>query len=239
MRLPLALVLFAALPVAFTAAHAQSNPPILTDGTILDITATGKTSAVPDLATIDAGVVTQSATAAAALSDNAARMTKVLDALKVAGVASRDISTSTVRLNPQYRYADNQPPAITGYQATNTITVKFHDIAKAGGILDALVREGANQIDGPNLSLANPDAALDQARSDAVSKARARAELYAKAAGLSVSRILSIDENGENAGSPLPRPIMFTARAEAAPKTVIEPGQTDITVNLSVRFLLK
>jgi uncharacterized protein YggE len=240
MRLPLALVLFAALPVAFTAAHAQTTtPPILTDGTILDVTATGKTSAVPDLATIDAGVVTQSTTAAAALSDNAARMTKVLGALKAAGVASRDISTSTVRLNPQYRYADNQPPAITGYQATNTVSVKFHDIAKAGGILDALVREGANQIDGPNLSLANPDAALDQARTDAVARARARADLYAKAAGLSVSRILSIDENGENAGSPPPRPIMFAARAEAAPKTAIEPGTTDVTVTLSVRFLLK
>jgi len=239
MRLPLALVLFAALPATVAAAHAQTNVPILTDGTILDVTATGKTSAVPDLATIDAGVVTQSTTAAAALSDNAARMTKVLGALKAAGVASRDISTSTVRLNPQYRYADNQPPAITGYQATNTVSVKFHDIAKAGGILDALVREGANQIDGPNLSLANPDAALDQARTDAVARARARADLYAKAAGLSVSRILSIDENGENAGSPPPRPMMFAARAEAAPKTVIEPGTADVTVTLSVRFLLK
>lgn len=234
----LALALVAALPGA---AHAQTAPaPIVPDGTILDVTATGKTSAVPDLATIDAGVVTQATTAAAALSDDAARMTKVLAALKAAGVASRDISTSTVRLNPQYRYAENQPPTITGYQATNTVTVKFHDIAKAGGILDALVREGANQIDGPNLSLSNPDTALDQARTDAVARARARADLYAKAAGLSVSRILSIDENGENAGAPPPRPIMFTARAEAAaPKTSIEPGTADVTVTLSVRFLLK
>jgi uncharacterized protein YggE len=242
MRLPLAFVLFAALPVAVTAAHAQATtPPILTDGTILDVTATGKTTAVPDLATINAGVVTQSATAAAALSENATRMSRVLDALKAAGVASRDIATATVQLNPQYRYADNQPPAITGYQATNTVSVKFHDIAKAGAILDALVREGANQIDGPNLSLANPDAALDQARTDAVARARARAELYAKAAGLSVSRILSIDENGENAGSPPPRPMMF-ARLQpvAAPaKTEIEPGTADVTVTLSVRFLLK
>jgi uncharacterized protein YggE len=168
-------------------------------------------------------------------------MAKVLAALKAAGVESKDIATSTVRLNPQYRYADNQPPAITGYQATNTVTVRFHDIKKAGGILDALVKEGANQISGPNLSLNNPDAALDEARTDAVARARARAELYAHAAGLSVSRIVSIDENGENGGSPPPRPMMFVARAAAAPQadTAIEPGTTDVTVTLSVRFLLK
>jgi uncharacterized protein YggE len=234
------LAALAAIPMAASAAAAQTMPAILPDGTILDVTATGKTTRTPDLATIDAGVVTQAATAAAALSDNSARMAKVLAALKKAGVESRDIATSTVRLNPQYRYADNQPPAITGYQATNTVTVKFHDIAKSGSILDALVAEGANQISGPNLSLENPDAALDEARTDAVTRARARAELYAKAAGMTVSRIISIDENGENAGSPPPRPVMY-ARVAAAPQadTAIEPGATDVTVTLSVRFLLK
>ena len=236
-----ALAALAAISGFGTAAAAQSTlPAILPDGTILDVTATGKTTRTPDLATIDAGVVTQGTTAAAALSDNSARMAKVLAALKTAGVESRDIATSTVRLNPQYRYAENQPPAITGYQATNTVTVKFHDIAKSGSILDALVAQGANQIDGPNLSLENPDAALDEARTDAVTRARARAELYAKAAGMSVSRIISIDENGENAGSPPPRPVMY-ARVAAAPQadTAIEPGTTDVTVRLSVRFLLK
>jgi uncharacterized protein YggE len=238
----MALAALAAIPGAAGTAAAQTItlPAILPDGTILDVSATGKTTRTPDLATIDAGVVTQSATAAAALSDNSNRMAKVLAALKAAGIESRDIATSTVRLNPQYRYADNQPPAITGYQATNTVMVKFHDIKKAGGILDALVAQGANQIDGPNLSLENPDAALDEARTDAVARARARAELYARAAGLTVSRIVSIDENGENAGSPPPRPVMY-ARVAAAPQadTAIEPGTTDVTVTLSVRFLLK
>lgn len=236
------LAALAAVPVAASTAEAQTitMPAILPDGTILDVTATGKTTRTPDLATIEAGVVTQAPTAAAALSDNSGRMAKVLAALKAAGVASRDIATSTVRLNPQYRYADNQPPAITGYQATNTVTVKFRDIGKSGSILDALVAQGANQIDGPNLSLADPDAALDEARTDAVARARARAELYAKAAGLSVSRIISIDENGENAGGPPPpRPIMYARAKAAAAPTQIVPGETDVTVTLSVRFLLK
>jgi uncharacterized protein YggE len=236
------LAALAAVPGMAGAAEAQTitMPAILPDGTLLDVTATGKTTRTPDLATIEAGVVTQAPTAAAALTDNSGRMAKVLAALKAAGVASRDIATSTVRLNPQYRYADNQPPAITGYQATNTVTVKFHDIAKSGSILDALVAQGANQIDGPNLSLADPDAALDEARNDAVARARARAELYAKAAGLSVARIISIDENSENAGgSPPPRPIMYARAEAAAPPTQIVPGETDVTVTLSVRFLLK
>lgn len=241
MRAWLALAALAAIPGVWgaTSAAMAATPDTLPDGTILNVSATGKTTRVPDLATINAGVVTQAATAAGALSDNSQRMARVLAAIKNAGVESRDIATSTVRLNPQYHYSDNQPPAISGYQATNTVTVKFHDIAKAGGILDALVAQGANQISGPNLSLAEPDAALDEARTDAVKTARARAELYAKAAGLSVSRILSINENGSNAGAPPPRPMVMYARADAAaPKTEIEPGETDVTVTLSVRFLL-
>ena len=236
----IAFAALAAIPGFAGAAAAQTAmPTILADGTVLDVDATGKTTRTPDLATIEAGVVTQGATAAAALRDNGAQMAKVLAALKSAGVENRDIATSTVRLNPQYRYADNQPPVITGYQATNSVSIKFHDIAKSGGILDALVAQGANQISGPNLSLANPDAALDEARADAVARARARAELYAKAAGLSVARILSISENGENPGAPPPAPVMY-ARAQAdMAKTQIEPGETDVTVSLSVRFLLK
>ncbi|MGE7207469.1 SIMPL domain-containing protein, partial [Sphingomonas sp. NPDC019816] len=184
------------------------------------------------------GVVSQGATAAAALSDNAARMQRVLAAVKRAGVADRDIQTATVQLQPQYRYGENVPPVITGYQATNTLNIRFRDIARAGGVLDALVAQGANQIDGPNLSLDNPDAALDEARIDAVKRARARADLYARAAGLRVLRIVSISENGENPGGP-EHPIMLRAMAaEAAPQTKIAPGERDVTVNISVRFLL-
>ena len=238
---PLALLTACAvLPLAAAPAAAQiAHSPILPDGTLLDISAEGKTTRTPDIATIAAGVVTQGATAAAALSDNAQRMNAVLAALKSAGIALRDISTATVKLNPQYHYGDNQPPVITGYQATNSVSVRFRDIAKSGAILDALVKQGANQIDGPNLVLADPDAALDKARTDAVKRARTRAELYARAAGLSVSRIVSISESGENAGGP--RPPVFFARAAAAPQadTTIAPGETDVTVTLSVRFLLK
>jgi uncharacterized protein YggE len=241
MRLLATAVVITLSSIAVAPALAQTMPvapAVIPDGTLLDITATGKTTRVPDLATIRAGVVTQAATAAAALSDNANRMSAVLSALKRAGIQPRDIATATVSLQPQYRYQDNKPPVITGYQATNNVSIRFRDIAKSGAILDALVAQGANQIDGPNLSLDQPDAALDEARVDAVKRAQARAELYAKAAGLSVSRILTIAEGGEIAGPQPPMPVYRMAAAKAA-DTQVMPGESDVTVTITVRFLLK
>jgi uncharacterized protein YggE len=241
MRLLATAVVITLSSIAVAPALAQTMPvapAVIPDGTLLDITATGKTTRVPDLATIRAGVVTQAPTAAAALSDNANRMSAVLAALKRAGIQPRDVATANVSLQPQYRYEDNKPPVITGYQATNTVAIRFRDIAKSGQILDALVAQGANQIDGPNLSLDQPDAALDEARVDAVKRAQARAELYAKAAGLSVSRILTIAEGGEIAGPPPPMPVYRMAAAKAADTQVL-PGESDVTVTITVRFLLK
>lgn len=220
-------------------AAAQDAPMVPAAGTVLDVSAQGHTTRVPNQATIRAGVVTQAATAAAALSDNAARMARVLAALKRVRIAARDIATASVGVAPQYRYADNQPPAITGYQATSSLAVRFRDVAGSGAIVDALVAEGANQIDGPDLAISEPGAALDEARADAVARARARAELYAKAAGLRVARIVSIAESGENAGDPAP-PIAYmrALRGESA-QTRIASGEKDVTVTLSVRFLLQ
>jgi uncharacterized protein len=113
-------------------------------------------------------------------------------------------------------------------------------LAASGGILDALVREGANQIDGPNLTLDKPEAASDEARADAVAKARARAELYARAAGLRVDRILSITEAAEMGGGPFPPPVVAMVRAQAADaESKIAPGEQEVAVTLAVRFLLK
>lgn len=231
--------LFAATLAATPVPAPAQAPAPLADGTLLDIVAAGRTSRTPDVATIRAGVTTQAATAAAALADNAGRMAGVLAALKRAGVAARDIQTSNVGLSPQYRYVENQPPAITGYQAANSVAIRFRDIPRAGAILDALVAAGANQLDGPNLAIDQPDAALDEARTDAVRRARARAELYAKAAGLSVVRIVSIGEQGENAGGAPPPVVYARAMAADSAQTGIAPGERDITVTLSVRFVLR
>lgn len=240
MRLIATAAILTLSSLAITPALAQSAPAVLLDGTILDISATGKTIRVPDVATIRAGVVTQSATAAQALGENARRMAGVLAALKAAGVQPRDIATSNVSLQPQYRYENDKPPVITGYQASNNVSIRFRDVTKSGAILDALVAQGANQIEGPSLSLDNPDTALDEARVDAVKRARNRAELYAVAAGMKVVRILSISESG-GISAPQP-PVMYMERSAglmAKADTAIAPGETDVTVTVAVRFLLK
>lgn len=226
----------AALPLT-AAAQVAAPGAFMPDGTLLDVVAEGEATRVPDIATIRAGVVTQAPTAAAALAANATQMKSVLAALKAAGVADRDVQTATISLNPQYRYAENQPPVITGYQASNSVSVKFRDIARSGNILDALVKQGANQIDGPNLSIDQAEAAQDEARVDAVKRARARADLYARALGMRVDRMISLSEGGDG-GAPGPMPVMMV-RAQAKDSTEVVPGEQRVGVTVRVRFLLK
>jgi uncharacterized protein len=163
-------------------AEAQNIVQPTLNGTRLEISVRGEVKRVPDVAVISTGVITQSADAATVMRDNAARMARVLAALKRAGVADKDVTTSAVNLSPQYRYNNNQPPVITGYQANNQVTVRFRDITRSGAILDALVKEGSNEINGPSLTIDKPEAALDEARIAAITAGRARAEVYASAA---------------------------------------------------------
>ncbi|SOB80794.1 hypothetical protein SAMN06297144_1240 [Sphingomonas guangdongensis] len=235
---PLAAALMLASPVV-AAAQVPPPPPPPIDGTLLEVSAAGRVARVPDVATIRAGVVTQAASANEALAANATRMSGVLAALKGAGVAPRDLQSAAVQLQPQYRYGENVPPVITGYQATNSVSVRLRDIARGGRVLDALVGAGANQIDGPTLSIDQPDAALDEARTQAIATARARAELYARAAGLRVARIVSITESGDGY-VPAPPPIVMMARIQSdRPETQIAPGEQDVSVTVQVRFLLR
>jgi uncharacterized protein YggE len=225
-----------ALPMA---AHAQQTASVVQSiaGTRLDLSVTGEVTRVPDVAIISTGVVTRASTATAAIQQAATRMERVRNALRKAGVEDRDIQTSTVSLNPDYVYRENQAPKLSGYTASNQVSVRFRDIANTGRILDALVSEGANQINGPRLSIDKPEAALDVARVNALASGRARAELYARALGKRVVRLVSVSEGG---GSyPVPPPVMMMeARAQAA-STKIDPGEQKVQVNLSMTFELQ
>ena len=226
----------AALPMPAAAHQASITQTIA--GTRLDVTATGEVTRVPDVAIITAGVVSRSATATGALQDASARMAKVLAALKRAGVADRDIQTSNVSLNPEYRYPQNESPQLTGYTATNQLTIRFRDIAASGKILDALVGQGANQINGPSLTIDKPEAALDEARANAVAIGRARAEAYARSLGLRVVRIVAVSESGGYAVLPPMPPMVAMARMEAQ-STKIEPGEQKLQVSLAMTFELQ
>ena len=230
-----ALMIGAALPSAAQAQQATINQSIA--GTRLDVTATGEVARVPDVAIISTGVVTKSPTASGAISQAASRMARVRAALKAAGVKDRDIQTSNLSLNPDYRYDNNQPPKLVGYQASNTVTVRFRDIARSGKIIDALVAEGANQINGPTLIIDKPEAALDEARAQAIRIGRARAELYARSMGQRVVRVVAISESGGSYPVP-PMPVMMQARAEAA-SSKIDPGEQKLQVNLAMTFELQ
>jgi uncharacterized protein YggE len=184
------LLMAAALAAAGTApaaAQAVSSGPVVSVGNaVLTISADGRSIRAPDLAVFNAGVTTQAKTAAAALSENAERMNAVIASLKASGIADRDIQTSNLSVNPVYGQprADEHgnisgEPVIMGYQATNQVEVRQRKIGNYGKTIDTLVSAGANQVSGPSFQLDNPDAASDEARIDAMKKARARAELVA------------------------------------------------------------
>ena len=227
-----------AVPAALPAQATAIVQPVA--GTRLDISATGTVTRVPDLAIISAGVVTKSTTATGAIADNAARMEKVRAALRRAGIADKDIQTSSINLNPEYRYENNQAPVLTGYQASNNVSVKFRDIRNSGKILDALVAEGANQINGPSLTIDRPESAYDEARVKAIAAGRARAELYARSLGMRIVRLVSVSEGGGFSRPPMQyaADAMMVTGARVA-KTEIDPGSQDIEVTLAMSFELQ
>jgi len=238
-KLMLAALLAAAAAIP-AAAQAQQSitfaQPVA--GTRLDVSATGEATRVPDIAIISTGVVTRASTARAALQQNAARMDRVRAALKRAGIADRDIQTSNISLNPEYRYVENQAPRLTGYTASNQVSVRFRDIRSTGDIIDALVAEGANQINGPSLTIDKPEEALDEARTKALAVGRARADLYARALGMRVVRLLSVSEGGGNYPSPPPMAVMMRAERGSA-NTSIDPGEQKLQVTLGMVFELQ
>lgn len=240
----------AALAVFATPVLAQVATPVPTlaaGHTLLTVNAEGTATGEPDLAMFSAGVTTQGSTASAALAENSTKMTQVIAALKRAGIAERDIQTSNLNLNPIYAptkrlpdgTVEDQGQQIIGYQVTNQVSVKQRKLADYGKVLDALVSAGANQVNGPNFMLSKPEAAQDEARAAAMKAARARAQLYAQAAGMRVVGIVSISEGGGSS----PQPIMFRRGADAMmaappPPAPVMAGELETNVTVTVQFEL-
>ncbi|MBT0671257.1 SIMPL domain-containing protein [Novosphingobium profundi] len=241
---PLACIAGAlALPAG---AHAQDAAPaaIAPGHTLLTISAQGTSNREPDMATFSAGVTTQGASASAALAENSRAMNAVFAALKRAGIADKDVQTSNLNVSPVYQNPARKPDGsydaserkITGYQVNNTVSVRQRKLDDFGKVIDALVSAGANEVNGPNFTLSQPDAAQDEARTAAIQAARQRADLYAKAAGMRVVRIVSIAETGGYSPPMAMAPRKMMA-AEAAPAPVAA-GELEITADVSVQFEL-
>ena len=191
-------------------------------------------SVAPDLAQVEAGVTSDAKTAREASEANNAAMGKVLLALKAAGIDEKDYQTSRLSLQPQSA-PNRSSNAIVGYRASNQVTVRLHDVTKVASTIDLLVGAGANDIGGINFMVSQASKLLDDAREQAVADARRKADIYAKAAGVTLGAPLSISEEG----SPAP---MFRGKMVAAAPMAITPvaqGEETLSVTVSVSWAIK
>lgn len=223
--------------VAVPAAMAQAAPPAAESmfrATTLNLSAYGETKVAPDMATITLGVMTEAKTAAEAMQSNATRMNAVMASLRKAGIPDKDIQTSNLNLNPQYRYQENQPPLLVGYQASNNVTITVNDLKRLGPAVDASVASGANQVHGISFGLQDSTTAENAAREAAVKALAAKADLYARATGHRVTRLVSLSEGGGYAPQPPMPMVAYAAKREAMDAgTSIAGGELKVRIDIT------
>jgi uncharacterized protein YggE len=201
----------------------------------ISVTGEAHISVAPDIAFVDAGVATDAKTAREASEANNTAMAKVFAALKAANVDARDIQTSRLSLQPQYAPNRSGPSPVVGYRASNRVTVRIHDVSKVAGTIDTLVGAGANDIGNVAFEVSQASKLLDDAREKAVDDARRKAEIYAKAAGVTLGAPLSISEGG--APQPVFRSKMVAGMAGAP--TPIAQGEETLSISVSVTWAIK
>src|SRR3954449_6253834 len=211
-------------------------PALAEDAAIATISVSGdaQVSVPSDLAEIDAGVSTEARTAREASEAKNAAMGKVLLALKGTGIEEKDFQTSRLSLQPQYAPNRSGPSAVVGYRAANRVTIKLRDVSKAAGTIDTLVSAGANELGGINFVVSGASKLLDDAREQAIADARRKAEIYAKAAGVTLGSPISISEEGSS--GPLPYRRMAAGMAASAP---VAQGEETLRVIVSVSWAIK
>jgi uncharacterized protein YggE len=224
-----------ATPVAAGTQTTTSDPVFA--ATTLNLSAHGETQVTPDQATITLGVQTKAASARDAMAQNAQRMGAVIAALRGAGIAAKDIRTSNINLEAQYAYAPDTAPRLTGYQASNEVTITVEDLTRLGPAIDAVTEAGANQINGIGFGLKAPGPAEDTARVEAVKALQAKAELYAQAAGYHIVRLVNLTEGGGYQPQPV-RPMMMSKVRSAAAPTPVEAGELTVSADVSAVFEL-
>jgi uncharacterized protein YggE len=200
----------------------------------ISVTGEATVSVPPDRAEINGGVTTEAKTAHEASEANNVAMGKVLLGLKGVSIAEKDIQTAQLSLQPQYAPNHAGPPLIIGYRATNRVTILVRDVTKVANVIDMLVGAGANDIGGISFIVSTASKLLDDAREQAMADAQRKAEIYAKAAGVTLGSPLSISE----AGSPGPMPFrkMVGGMAASAP---VAQGEETLAVTVNVTWAIK
>ncbi len=224
------VVLAAGAPLAAGAQTTTQPSPVIS------VTGEARISVPPDMVQIDTGVTSDGKTAREASDANNATMGKVLLALKGAGIEEKDYQTSRLSLQPQYTAAKSGLPAtISGYRASNHVTIRLHDITKVANMIDTVVTAGANEIGGINFMVSQASKLLDGAREQAIADARRKAEIYAKAAGVALDTPVSISEEG--AAQPLFRARVMGGMA-AAPVPIAQ-GEETLSISVGVVWAIK
>jgi uncharacterized protein YggE len=224
-----AVVAATALLPAPSRAQTQADFP-----SAISVTGEANVSVPPDLAQVDAGVASEAKTAREASDANNAAMGKVLLALKGAGIEEKDYQTSRLSLQPQYPPNRSGPSPVVGYRASNRITIRLHDVTKVASVIDTLVGAGANDIGGINFMVSQASKLLDDARAQAIADARRKAEIYAKAAGVTLGAPLSISEEGT-----APRPVFRAKMATEMASAPVAQGEEMLSVTVNVSWAIK
>ncbi len=214
-------------PIASAQSAPTMTPQVVTTGT-------GEVQLSPDRATVLVGVQSRAATVALATADNARRQRAIIDTLRALGLGSDQITTVNYNVSPEMQYPPNQTPKLTGYVVTNTVRAALRRIDDVGKTIDAALAKGANEVSGIEFTSSRADSARRAAISDAVSHARADAEVMARAAGGSLGQLLELTSGVE----PI-RPFevaMARARVATSAPTPIEPGQLTVSATVTARW---
>lgn len=222
------------VPLSVAAHSGKSDMP-----GIIHVTATASADAIPDRASVSAGVQTSGKTAQEAMAKNAELMTRVFATLAANGIAEEDVSTTNLNLSPRYDYEQrtNGQPRLVGYQTSNQITVISRDLDRTGLLIDALIKAGVNNINGINFVVSDTESAQTKARTAAIKKAQVKARQMAHDANVSLGRLLSLREG--SAPGPIGYNDVVMARSEslnAAPP--LAPGQRDISSTVTLSYTI-
>lgn len=215
--------------------HAHGHDGRDGHGTIV-VSGTGRVAVEPDVADLRLGVSVARPTVADARTEAARIMTSILAAVAAAGVAERDVRTTTLSVQPRYDYRDNKPPTLTGYDLSNVVEVTIRDLARIGDVVDGTLGAGATSMDSLSFRLADPRPPEREARVAAVAEARSRADVLAEAAGLRITGVIDIVE-GSGGGPPSPgfkAERMMMAAADVG--TPVQAGSQEVAVNVTVTF---
>ncbi len=227
-------------------ASAQTTPPPApapsgTFARTIAVSGTGSATLAPDIASFSAGVTETNANVADVSNSVNMKTNAIIDALRQGGVdVDKDVKTSGYSVQPQYNYPQNSAPVLTGYRVTNNVNVMVREITKVGQLLDAVTKAGANQVGSVSFGLADPEAASRVAREQAVRNARDKADTLAKATGVSVGMVMTIDDQSTTPAPPRPvaaAPAATTANSAAVPPP-IQAGETTVTVMVRVTYAI-